>query len=147
MRCILLFILISSCNLFAQDLEFIKSTDTIYLYFDKLEKYDDLHLIKKQNEFIENYTYQFPDAKALYFEVSLQKPYNSKPITISKDFMDKNRNKIITIDILHKYNFVEIQSALYKPKRIFYIIDKSDFKRKKIILKKANYIFLPQIII
>ncbi|KGO93117.1 hypothetical protein Q767_15170 [Flavobacterium enshiense DK69] len=141
MRYILLYFFISSCNLFAQDLAYIKSTDTIYLYFDKLEKFEDLHLKTNKNEFVEKYIYQFPDAKELYFETHLQKPHKTKPRIVSKDFMDKNKNKIITTDILHKYNFAEIQNALYKPRRVFYIIDKADFKRKKIVLKKANYMF------
>ena len=142
MKKILIVIFFLSFKSFAQDIAFIKKTDTIFLYFDEEIKFEDLHLLMSKNPFDEIYNYQFPDGKSLKFQVLTNARFKKDVLIKRKKFLELNKNRILSIDTIHKYGFYKIAKSLDYPRKIIYILNKSDISRKKLILKKAyvNYL-------
>jgi len=67
-----LFLIINS-NLFSQNLKDIKLRDTIYIYFNQRDFFEDLHLKHDKFPNEEKYTFKFPDGKYLEFKKTFQK--------------------------------------------------------------------------
>lgn len=125
-----------SVKTIAQNLENLKLRDTVYILFDENQKFDDLHLKNKKGPFNETYTYVFPDAKYLFFNVFLKKQFKSN-FKKKKFFLNENKPKIITIDHIHNIGYYKLIWLLSEKKLVIFIIDKKDFKRNKVLLKRA----------
>ncbi len=125
-------LLFFSLKIFSQDLEQIKSWDTLYIHFDKTKSFDDLHLRTDENHAIKFYIYIFPDAKFLKF-LAVK---NEKEIKIKKCVLEKKKEKIITIETIHKIGLGSFLNAINTGRKTIYIIDSKNLKRK-ITLKKA----------
>ena len=112
-------LLFFSIKLFSQDLEQIKSWDTLYIHFDDTKSFDDLHLKTFENKVAKTYIYYFPDAKFLIFTAF--KDYQQ--IKIKKCVLEKKSQKIITIEDIHKIGLYAFVNATGIERKKVYIID------------------------
>jgi len=151
---ILLFILLFSCNLFAQDVDFLKSQDTVYI------------VLKDMNEF----TFKKQEFKKFNFESEgngklnqynlidsinrrisiivpkdIKEPVSDRSINVKrKKFLKKNNARIITLDFIKQYypdelffNYLGLTTT--KMHKVIYIIDEDSYNRKdrNLSLRKA----------
>lgn len=121
---------------FSQNITKIKSSDTIYVYF---EKNDELHEQKKlKNAHTFNYLNDYGYYNTIWFyDYSIE---NSSHIEKRKRFLKKNKDIIINYDYLKNFNYKEA-TMLFEGKSV-YLIDKKDvgcFKIKLIKVKVSGY--------
>lgn len=128
----------------SQNLEKIKNSDTIYVHF-KLSK-DQLHLYTKiiKNKNIEKrdeYFFTFKNSFPMTFTHDYLSPEEKK---ISKSFLKKNKDLIVTYDFITKYNLAEATDLIGHKKKV-YLIDDDDIGWFTIKLKEVKVMgTLPQ---
>ena len=132
----ILMLFLFSAKSIAQNLENLKLRDTLYILFDENQKFDDLHLKNEKGPFNEIYIYVFPDEKYLSFDVNLIKEYKIS-FKKKKSFLNEKKSEIITIDYIHNMDYYKLIKLLSEKKLVIFIIDEKDFKRKRILLKRA----------
>jgi hypothetical protein len=118
-------LLIIPCLLFSQDIEKIKVTDTLYIYF----KNDNVNQIKNlANSKHPSFNYIFVyDLKGIKPRQSfnLFEDYRTEiPETklVRKSFLKKNKNIIVDYDFFCKIGFREAEQLLFNKKKL-YLID------------------------
>lgn len=131
----LFFILLFSCNVVSQRLNNYKKRDTVYLYFDINEKFSDLRVNFFKNKATNEYTYIFRDSQKIYFRHYIKDKKND--FVKCKSFLTENQNNLINLNDIRESGFNKTIKNIYINKLVIYIIDKKDFKRKKIFLKKV----------
>lgn len=141
-----LLIFFVTLNLYSQDIDYLKSRDTLYLLLSSSDK---PIAIKKSNI---SYTvsgngstniYNFADKER--GRITLQ-TFNHKQgygvyslkVKTSK-FMQKNKDRIIDVDFINQNGlgkvFIDI---MQRPnKKIIYIINQEDLKKRKLIIKRT----------
>jgi len=143
----LLLILLFSCNLFAQDVDFLKSQDTVYIVF-KTPKNE---VSEKFKGFSINYItskyksqYYITDSIRGHIFVQTENDHNhdgkTKNIICNRrKFLKKNQNKIITMDYIQQHGVAKVFIDILRgsKKKTVYLIDKRSLKKRKILLKKA----------
>ncbi|MFB3389808.1 hypothetical protein [Flavobacterium sp. LAR06] len=116
----------------------IKSSDTVYVYFEK-DKNHQSHKVgpaRTDTEPLSDYHYRFSNAphdNSMTFE---HNPNGSEVRIEKKSFLKKNKDLIITYDYLNRMGLREA-TLLIGNKKV-YLIDKKDFCRGKIKLKKVK---------
>jgi len=145
----LLLILLLSCNLFAQDVDFLKSQDTLYIVFttpknlvsEKFKGFSIKYVTSKyKNEHYIN------DSLRGQIYIQTENDYNhgrktKNLICNRRKFLKENQNKIITVDFIQQHGVAKvfIDILLGNKKKIVYLIDKRSLKKRKILLKKAAF--------
>lgn len=141
----LLLFLILSWNVFSQKQSYIRSIDTIYIFFktDKFQKKNVLKGSLKSDYLFREYYFFFTHNSETNFTFyhTEYKGFDEKNIAIKSDvkivnkrFLKNQQNKIIGIDYFKKYGVCDsIYIGSPKPKKI-YIIDYDEKRRRKIVL-------------
>lgn len=158
MKLSLIILLIISFKLSAQDLEYLKFKDTIYLALPKLYnesetilKYDKFELSINSNGAKTQYLFTDIDSVGQLIEISVRlnpkKFKENLPLeVIRKKFLKIYKKQILNLDIIKQYRnreffFGYLGARGYAPsKKVIYVIDEESLKSndKKIILRKAE---------
>lgn len=149
MKSVLVLVLVlinTSC--FSQDLESIKKSDTIYIYFNhgKHEKYSNIGGTLDEKKII-TYLYQYYLDKENFInfisrnyrdfdDLLIGKKTDVK--TVRKNFLRKNKEKILDIDFFINNGFDKVFSILYTTQKKIYIIDSKEIKGRNVILKEVT---------
>ena len=141
-KTLIILLLIGCLKTFAQSIENFNVKDTVFIFFDDNEKFDDLHLKKIKGKNNWSYTYIFPDAKNISFATRISK-FEEKICVKKKSILDKKN--IININDFHNIGFNNTLNIFFKKKFIFYIIDKKKFKKKNILAKRVFLVNQEQI--
>lgn len=139
---LLLYILLAIPHvIFSQDLNKIKASDTIYIYF----KNDNINQIKNlSNNKLKSYNYIFEfDLKDIKPRQSLElfEDYRTtipEKKIVKKSFLKKNKNITVDYTFLKKLGFFEAHSLISNKKKI-YLIDYRDMCLFKIKLKEVKF--------
>ncbi len=140
------------CNYFAfsQNWEKINNSNTVFIYFNDSMK-EQKRIIKATNETIEDkkpelYQFFFYGKKGLLKSTPLTFNYvnwssKDEPIRfrLHKSFLRKNKDIIITQYFMYKIGDAKMIKLLNKAKTIF-LIDKSDIRDRKILVKQVYYV-------
>lgn len=152
--CLLFFVL--SCNAFSQDLSRISESDTIFFilpqnYEFKTQElnFKDFKLTYVGTKDYGAIQYSFNDLSgngriSLNTQDDSPSPYMAKNnITVKgSEFLEKNRNKIITLESIEKYGyrklFYETLKVQNRKLNQYYVIYEADLKNETIILRKTH---------
>jgi nucleoid-associated protein YejK len=119
----LFFILFFTNALFAQDLDYLKSQDTLYLMVPKKDslKLSQFTFRADGNDALSSYNFKQSDGKYIHIETMNDREVDTvkRNLTVKrKTFLKNNKKNIIDLNFL-------------------YIINEKDTSRKRIALKKA----------
>ena len=148
-----LFVLLSA-SIYAQNLEHLKSQDTLYFVLKELNGNitvrDTFKKFKMESFGNDKITeYQIIDSlnRVIYISVpkDIIKPLSDKQIVVKrKKFIRKNKEQIITLEFIKQFNpedlFIGYLDVSVKRKgKVIYVIDEESLKKKdnEIILRKA----------
>jgi hypothetical protein len=151
---IYLLVLFASLQAAAQDLDYLKSQDTIYLVLKNIESgssgreiYEKFSLVYGANKSLTEY--QIIDSLNRTIFISIEKNTEAVPnknFTVKrKKFLKKNKENILTFDYIKQFNpkhlFIDILGTFHS-KKIFYVIDEESINRKdkEIILRKTSIV-------
>lgn len=127
-------------NLYSQDIEYIKKSDTIYISFEE-GKYDSKIDFPEEKDGFKNRRYIFNNKQknenVFYFEFKKNQDRIVEQKKADKSFLKQNKQKIVKISSLKKNDFQEIQCELFNRRKVFYIIDFSEKKENKIPLYRV----------
>ena len=139
MKKIFLFLILFCANsFFAQSVEQIKKSDTLYVFFDQgksQERFSQTNI--KGAKTGDLYYFYFKENKDSYLIFSLVYSLKQEIRTEKKSFLRKNKKKIIGTAFFEKYTLSEI-IEIFRGRKKIYIIDKEDFKNCKITLKEVR---------
>jgi len=144
----ILFFLFISISSFSQNLESIKKSDTVYIYFNygKYEKYSNIGGTLDEKKII-TYLYQYYLDKENFINFTSRNYRDFDDLlagkktdvkTVRKKFLRKNKEKILDINFFLKNGFLETFNALYIPKKVIYLIDSKEIKGRNITLKEVT---------
>ncbi|MFP5439539.1 MAG: hypothetical protein ACLGH8_17290 [Bacteroidia bacterium] len=142
---IIYLILLFSTGLFAQDLEYLKSRDTLYLAVPKQDKhqYGKFLYFSSWNSEQKHYEFRQPDEKHILILTIKDKETNPEKRNLTvrrKKFLKKYKKDIVDVDFLNSTGlytlFMEIVRGNGK-KKIVYIIDEKECTGKEFVLKRA----------
>jgi hypothetical protein len=153
MKLLYLFFLLISFSSVAQDLEYLKAQDTIYIILKdingnvtKRENFNTFRMESWGNDKVSDYKIIDSQNRIIGIEVLKNMNYPGNFIvTRRKKFFKKNKNKIITLDFIKKYEpkhlFIDVLGTFHS-KKIFYVIDEESINRKdkEIILRKTSIV-------
>ncbi|CAH0337141.1 hypothetical protein FVB9288_02885 [Flavobacterium sp. CECT 9288] len=148
MKKYLLLLLLFSIKLFSQNYNSIKESDTIYIEFKgkiNERKYSIDTRIKPNNFDERAYNFVLPGKFGLYFQHPEFKNWEKKEANIisevrivNKAFFKKNKEHIIGINFLKKYEQNDIICQLFTQLKVFYIIDFTEKKKGNVMLYEVN---------
>jgi hypothetical protein len=148
MKKYLLLLLLFSIKLFSQNYNSLKESDTIYIEFKgkiNERKYSIDTRIKPNNFDERAYNFVLPGKLALYFQHPEFKNWKKKDANIisevrivNKAFLKKNKEHIIGINFLKKYEQNDIICQLFTQLKVFYIIDFTEKKKGNVMLYEVN---------
>ncbi|MCA0350238.1 MAG: hypothetical protein LCH35_13375 [Bacteroidetes bacterium] len=129
---------------FSQTLETIKSSDTLYIYFD-YGKYQDIFLEENITDVLKSKIYRFsPDSyNNIFLKTGKYLDYDNydnkreaTKMVVDKCFLKEKKNQILDINFFIKNGFRETFFLIYKKK--LFLIDKKDIFKNKLILKEMR---------
>lgn len=133
MKHLCLLIVLFTSSVYSQSYEHIKKLDTIYIPFRE-GKYNIKFDYPVEIDGFKNRSYMFnykkKDEHGFDFEFKKNPSKIVETKKINKKFLKKNKEKIIEIDSLKKFDYQDIQCDLFNRLKIFYIIDFSEKKGK-----------------
>lgn len=148
MKKYLLLLLLFSIKLFSQNYNSLKESDTIYIEFKgkiNERKYSIDTRIKPNNFDERAYNFVLPGKLALYFQHPEFKNWEKKDANIisevrivNKAFLKKNKEHIIGINFLKKYEQNDIICQLFTQLKVFYNIDFTEKKKGNVMLYEVN---------
>lgn len=139
---IILFILCVVFSSTAQDLNYLKSQDTIYLVLKNIESgssgreiYEKFSLVYGANKSLTEY--QIIDSLNRTIFISVEKNTEAVPnknLTVKrKKFLKKNKENILTFDYTKQFNpkhlFIDVLDTFHN-KKVFFVIDEESIKKK-----------------
>ena len=153
--------LLFSVSLFSQDIEKLKQSEVLFVFhsgtngnyqtksvFQKFKKQRTAFyynfLFTKKNQLTEEnqHCLQKKEITFFYWHYSdFDEQANDNPapyFEVNKSFLKKNKDVIITSDFLNKIGFRASSKLFHNAKTIF-LIDKSEIKDGKIIIKEVKY--------
>jgi hypothetical protein len=119
--------------MYSQSYEYIKKLDTIYIPFRegkfniKIDYPEEINGFKNRSYI---FNYKKKNDNSFYFEFDRNRTAENKKI--KKSFLKKNKEKIIEINSLKKFDYQDIACDLFNRLKIIYIIDFSEKKGKSI---------------
>lgn len=161
-RIILYLLLIKSCVLCAQDLNYLGQQDTLYMIFKKPEKlnavnepYQKFNLLKSFNGELAEYGFEDLDTINRFVFVMVREnptvPLSDLNIEINrKKFLMENHNRIVDLNFIKNYTprqffFYGLGLNGNGPlRKVVYVIDEEALQRKdkNIVLRKADIVAL-----
>ena len=134
-------------KLYSQDVDFLKSQDTLYIVFttpknlvsEKFKGFSIKYVTSKyKNE------YYISDSIRGQIYIQTENDYdhdrNTKNLLCNRrKFLKENQNKIITMDFIQQHGVAKVFIDILRgnKKKTVYLIDKRSLKKRKIVLKKA----------
>ncbi|WP_452601579.1 hypothetical protein [Pontimicrobium sp. MEBiC06410] len=153
MKNIIIILCLCVCTGFAQNLEKIKNSEVLFIYYsgDEYESKKIMQTYKDKKEDI-MYFYKFNETDNCSFtnntiEIVFNQFYDfdemfkNNPVPffkINKSFLKKNKEIIINTKFMHEIGYNESYSLLYNAKTIF-LIDKDDINNNIITVKKVRF--------
>lgn len=142
---VLCLILLFTTGLLAQDLEYLKSRDTLYIAIPKHNKhqYSKFLYFCSWNSEQKHYEFRQSDGKNILILTIKDKEINleKRNLTVQrKKFFKKHKNDIVDVNFIDKTGlFGFFMELLYTndKRKIVYIIDKKDCTGKELILRRA----------
>lgn len=131
---------------YCQDIEHIKTLDTIYISFTNkknLDKnvyttnYRDYRFYLGKNKKTEYLLFEKPDFQNYLSETARK----FLPKTEDKSFLKKHKKSIIDINFLKKYELQYLACELFLTRKTLYIIDFTEAKGKNILLYQVYLIY------
>lgn len=145
MKKVYLLLFVLSINfILSQNPKEYENKDTIYILYDIKEKFDDLHTKHEVYKYNEIYTYVFPDAKTIIFNVNLNMSVKF-PNVLTKKRCYLDNKSLITLNEIHSLGFNKLINLIHSKHLIVYLINKKDLKKRKIILKQATLLNIENI--
>lgn len=135
-KIIFLFLLLSN-KICSQTISFTKVADTIYVMFDETQKFDDLHLRTVKNKINMSYEYIYPDGKRLLFTAYLKGNVAKMNFCRKKSFLKKIAKKSVSPQEFKKQGYTNMLMLLAKKKSVIYIIDRKDYGKNTIKVKRG----------
>ena len=131
-------------NLFsyAQNFNSLALKDSIYLYFDENEKFDNLYLKKRTGPVEDHFIYAFPDGQSIILISFVNEKFKNDKF-YKYIFCLQNINKIYTSNDVREIGYNKFVSKIVTKKIKIFLIDKKDFRKGKFKIKKMfmqNYI-------
>lgn len=156
----LIIALLISFSSIAQDLDYIKSEDTLYLVMPKFGKhtpsaelFENFNLLASSNGFQTQYYLEDRDTLSQKVVITIREnptmPIEGLPVSVKrKKFLKKNKKRILSFDFIKKYKIENLfmgyldASPSRQSRKIIYVIDEESLKRKdkNIILRKADIV-------
>ncbi|MEL1255383.1 hypothetical protein AAEO57_16450 [Flavobacterium sp. DGU38] len=143
----LIILFIISTNVFGQDFEYLKKLDTIYIpYHGKAnEKKNDIQTRIIPTDFKEkSFAFTLDSIYLSFFHLEF-KGWEKKDINVrserkivNKRFLKKNKDKIISPDLINQYDNEKINCEILTQNKVFYILDLTE-KKRRVILYEVNY--------
>lgn len=134
-----MFISYSVCS---QSYEDIKKMDTIYIPF-RQGKYNIKIDFPEEKDGFRNreyiFNYKKKNTRGFYFEFKKTPNKIVETKVITKKILKENKLKIVEIDSLKKFEDQVIQCELFTRSKIFYLIDFSEKKGKKIKMYRVIF--------
>lgn len=139
---ILLLLLCLAFNGKAQDLEYLKGQDTIYLVLKNIksgssgsEVYDKFSLVYGANKSLAEY--QIIDSLNRTIFITVEKSTEAIPnknlIVKRKKFLKKHKENILTFDYIKQFNpkylFIDVLGTFHN-KKVFFVVDEESIKKK-----------------
>lgn len=130
-------------KLVAQDLEKIKTADTIYIYFkeDKIRQIHHIETSRNHDKKYDNYFFNYSNEQTS-FQFSNLKTLNYVRKE-NKKFLKKNKDIILNYDFIKKVGnlyIAEMIGSFYYAKKVVYVIDDRDIGCFKISLKEVSIV-------
>jgi hypothetical protein len=130
---------------YCQEFEFLKKTDTIYLEFkgkEKEKKYNIQTSLIPNNFNEKAFVLSLKNKKLiLNFEHVKYKNWEKKEAKITSEvrkvnklFLKKNKSRIISTNLLDRYDHEQIVCEILRSTKVFYIIDYTEKREKGITL-------------
>jgi RNAse (barnase) inhibitor barstar len=134
-------VIIFSQNSFSQNIDKIKKSDTIYIYFKKNVNFQEYYIRNIKNEKA-NYDDYFFLFKSWYpINLEFHHFYTQEERKVKKSFLRKNKDLILTYNFLTKFSLGEVTELIGHKKKV-YIIDSDEIGLFTIKLKEVNVIGL-----
>jgi len=146
MKLVIFLIMICSLNLYSQDIDYLKSQDTLYLLLKESEpnlviKQDDISYRVYGNLYENQYHFTDKSKKTIYF-ITFQNdqiPGKSNLVVNRRKFFKKNKDNIIDFNFIAKHglyiSFIDILKG--NMSKTIYVINLDKIRNKKITLKKT----------
>jgi len=145
---LIIFLLFITFNLYSQDIDYLKSQDTIYIVLKKINtplgittmtKFQKFELNTFKDKAFNNYYFTSTDKQ--HQTIIITTDINENGLKIKrKNFLRKKIDNIVTADFIDsigiKYFFVDLLDVRLKGKVVF-IIDEKSLSKRNLILKKA----------
>ena len=144
-----LFLVLFSSIVSAQDINSIKKSRVTFLVHDGIE---DVTVLSKNN-YLKEYTYNLAPLEVpfehnrlsfmyMYFRDFDSQAINDSSIvfTVNKSFIKKNKDIILSKENMNTLNRREL-IGLLRSRRKFFLIDKSEIKNGKAIIRQVYYIY------
>lgn len=144
-KIILILTILLSKTFYAQTLESINNSDSLYIYFDYGKHQEIFHTGNNNNDILETKIYKFDinPNNIIFFVSGLYLDYDKFDKKIKANsreenrcFMKKNKSIILDINFFIKNGFKET-FFLIREKKLF-LIDKKEITRKKIRVKEIR---------
>jgi hypothetical protein len=137
-------------NLYSQDFDYLKKTDTIYIEFNgniNEKKYSIQTRIQPTNFDERAYHFTIGNKWILYFQHPKYKNWEKSEANIvsevrkvNNSFLKEHKSNIIGINFLEKYDDKNIICELFTHLKVFYIIDFTENKKGNAMLYEVNCI-------
>jgi len=120
-------------DMYSQSYKYIEKLDTIYIPFKegefniKIDYPEEINGFKNRSYI---FNYKKKNDNSFCFEFDRNRTSENK--NIKKSFFKKNKEKIIEIDSLKKFDYQDIACNLFNRLKIIYIIDFSEKKGRNI---------------
>lgn len=137
-RLILILFSIYSANVYCQNFDKIKNSDTVYVYFKKSNT--QLHYKEKTSNINQEYdNYFFLLNSTPHSSLQFAHHYSFSPGVKyeKKSFLKKRKDLIVTYEFLTLLSIEKVNELLNNEKKV-YLIDEEDFSNNKIKLKKIK---------
>lgn len=139
--------LLISFKIYSQDIDCIKSQDTIYIVLTEheaiaTERFSGFTIISSGNGSINEFVIKDSLKKSIIIRTQNDNKFPNKKINIicnRRKFLKANENKIININFFEKHGVGKIFIDILRSgrKKIVFVIDKTELRKRKITLKKA----------
>jgi hypothetical protein len=122
----------------AQNCDYIKKLDTIYISFKKSKFNIKMDYPEEKNGFKNKsfiFNYKKHDENTFQFEFDRNKVVENKEV--NKAFLKKNKAKIITIKALKRIEYQDVACNIFNRLKIIYIIDLTEKKHNNVMLYRV----------
>lgn len=142
----LFLLLFVSAGCYSQDIEYIKSLDTVYIYFKEADtaKLKNITFWRSQNEVVGEYRLADRNDSIKGRGISVQtheRHIRNIENVNRRKFLKKNKDKIIGLDFIDKHGVGNTSMTILRvwDRRPIYVIYEEELKKKKMFLRRAFF--------